>query len=114
MNLAHGRWVLLVSLLVASPAGAKHGPPHKVAICHIPPGNPANAHTLSLPEPAIRAHLGHGDKLGACTGTVTDRGKSGKKKESGQAETTQKQGAQQVGEKGQQGVAADEESEKPE
>jgi hypothetical protein len=85
-----------------------------VAICHIPPGNPGNAHTLSLPEPAIRAHLGHGDKLGTCTGTVTDHGRSGKKKESGQADKTQKQGAERVGETGQHGVAADEESEKPE
>src|SRR5262245_44766548 len=114
MNLARGRCVLLASLLMASPADAKLGPPHKVAICHIPPGNPANAHTLSLPEPAIRAHLGHGDKPGACTVTVTDRGRSGKKKGSGQADKTEKQGAEQVGETGQPGVAADEESEKPE
>ena len=38
----------------------------KVAICHIPHGNPANSHTLFLPEPAIKAHLGHGDKIGEC------------------------------------------------
>ncbi|MDB5102486.1 MAG: putative lipoprotein [Fibrobacteres bacterium] len=38
----------------------------KVTICHLPPGNPANAHTLSVGAPAVRAHLAHGDYLGAC------------------------------------------------
>lgn len=39
---------------------------HKVAICHIPPGNPANAHTILVGEKAVAAHLAHGDILGAC------------------------------------------------
>jgi len=38
----------------------------KVTICHIPPGNPSKAHTLTLPEPAVQAHLKHGDTLGPC------------------------------------------------
>lgn len=38
----------------------------KVAICHIPPGNPANAHTIVVGAPAVPAHLAHGDYLGAC------------------------------------------------
>ena len=38
----------------------------KVAICHIPPGNRANAKTLTLPQPAVEAHLAHGDTLGPC------------------------------------------------
>jgi hypothetical protein len=46
----------------------------KVAVCHIPPGNPANARTLMLPQPAVKAHLGHGDTLGACSGGGTGRG----------------------------------------
>ena len=40
---------------------------HKTTICHIPPGNPANAHTLCIGNAAVPAHLqNHGDYLGAC------------------------------------------------
>jgi len=35
-------------------------------ICHIPPGNPGNAHTISIGTPAVRAHLAHGDVENAC------------------------------------------------
>ncbi|MFB5631520.1 MAG: hypothetical protein ACE5RN_08015, partial [Nitrosopumilaceae archaeon] len=35
-------------------------------ICHIPPGNPDNAHTLMISSNAYPAHLAHGDYLGAC------------------------------------------------
>jgi len=39
----------------------------KTTICHIPPGNPANAHTLCIGNPAVPAHLhNHGDYLGPC------------------------------------------------
>lgn len=38
----------------------------KVTVCHIPPGNPANAHTIVVGVPAVKAHLKHGDTLGAC------------------------------------------------
>jgi hypothetical protein len=40
-----------------------------VTLCHVPPGNPANAHTISVGAPAVRAHLHHGDHLGACDGS---------------------------------------------
>ncbi|MBZ4418682.1 hypothetical protein [Myxococcus sp. RHSTA-1-4] len=40
--------------------------PSKVTICHIPPGNPANAHSITVGLPAVKAHLKHGDTLGAC------------------------------------------------
>ena len=43
----------------------------KSAICHMPPGNPANSKTLYLPATAIQAHLGHGDKLGECVSVPT-------------------------------------------
>lgn len=33
---------------------------HKVAVCH------KGRKTLWLPQPAVRAHLRHGDKLGVC------------------------------------------------
>ncbi len=39
----------------------------KTTICHIPPGNPANAHTLCIGNAAVPAHLdNHGDHLGVC------------------------------------------------
>lgn len=38
----------------------------KAIICHIPPGNPGNAHTITIGLPAVQAHLNHGDTLGAC------------------------------------------------
>lgn len=40
--------------------------PGKQTVCHIPPGNPANEHTISVGEPAVKAHLAHGDRVGAC------------------------------------------------
>jgi len=39
---------------------------NNVAVCHVPPGNPAAAHTIHVGEPAVPAHLGHGDSLGPC------------------------------------------------
>ena len=39
----------------------------KVLICHIPPGNPANAHTICVGESAVAPHTSHhGDGVGAC------------------------------------------------
>ena len=39
----------------------------KVTICHIPPGNPGNAHTITVGEPAVAAHVAeHGDTIGPC------------------------------------------------
>ncbi len=38
----------------------------KVMICHAPPGNPDNQHTITIGTPAVRAHLDHGDTLGTC------------------------------------------------
>jgi hypothetical protein len=54
----------------------------KVTICHIPPGNPANAHTITVGRPALKAHTKHGDTLGACgsdggTGGDVDAGTGG-------------------------------------
>ncbi|RJS20865.1 hypothetical protein DRW03_19520 [Corallococcus sp. H22C18031201] len=58
--------------------GGSGGNDH-VSVCHIPPGNPANAHTIIVGAPAVEAHLRHGDTLGACggdAGTPTDGGSS--------------------------------------
>ncbi|WNG42679.1 hypothetical protein F0U60_00165 [Archangium minus] len=40
-----------------------------VTICHIPPGNHSRAHTITVGQPAVKAHLKHGDKLGPCEGS---------------------------------------------
>lgn len=45
----------------------------KVTICHIPPGNPSNAHNIVVSVNAQDAHLAHGDVLGDCpTGDMPD------------------------------------------
>ena len=38
----------------------------KVTLCHVPPGDEENAHTITVGESAVRAHLAHGDYLGEC------------------------------------------------
>ena len=39
----------------------------RVTICHIPPGNPGNAHEIVVSSNAVSAHLAHGDYLGSCS-----------------------------------------------
>ena len=40
----------------------------KTTVCHIPPGNPANAHTICIGNAAVPAHLKHhGDFIGTCS-----------------------------------------------
>lgn len=48
---------------------------NKTTICHIPPGNPANAHTISVGNGAVNAHLNHGDYLGPCDFSDGDEGR---------------------------------------
>ena len=40
----------------------------KVDLCHIPPGNPQNAHVIRVGHPAYDAHLAHGDAPAPCPG----------------------------------------------
>lgn len=49
----------------------------KTTLCHIPPGNPGNAHTITVGGGAVSAHLGHGDTLGACPENVESRHDNG-------------------------------------
>jgi hypothetical protein len=37
------------------------GDDHKTLICHVPRGNPDNAHTINIDVAAVPAHLAHGD-----------------------------------------------------
>lgn len=50
------------------PRACDPGDTKKTTICHVPPGNPANAHTLCIGNPAVPHHLKnhHGDYVGAC------------------------------------------------
>jgi hypothetical protein len=60
--------VAFILLVTIAPAPVQSGQ-EKVTICHIPPGNPANAHTIVVAEPAVAAHMElHGDTLGQCGG----------------------------------------------
>lgn len=52
------------AIVLASPASAAPAP--KVQVCHIPPGNPDNFHTITISENALEAHLAHGDMEGSC------------------------------------------------
>jgi cysteine-rich repeat protein len=61
----HLRSVGLLAMVVLAFPGAA-GADEKVTLCHVPPGNPANAHTITVGEAAVRAHVAHGDQLGAC------------------------------------------------
>jgi hypothetical protein len=66
------RWPLLArllgSLLLLLGTSVAWGGGPKVTICHVPPGNPSNAHTITISQSAIPAHLAHGDRLGSCAG----------------------------------------------
>jgi hypothetical protein len=49
-----------------------------VTICHIPPGRPERARTITIPIPAVPAHLAHGDYCGPCnTDSDSERPTSG-------------------------------------
>src|SRR3989344_5568569 len=43
---------------------------HKITICHIPPGNPENAHSIEIDEEAWPAHEAHGDTMGECPADI--------------------------------------------
>lgn len=43
-------------------------PMDKVNVCHAPPGNPRNAHTINVPfRGSMAEHLRHGDTVGVCS-----------------------------------------------
>ena len=54
-------WAILVAGVVLIPGGHSDAgdPPKKVVICH-------KGSTLEVAEPAVQAHMNHGDTLGAC------------------------------------------------
>lgn len=56
----------ILTVLFALTASAAWAGNAKVQVCHIPPGNPSNFHTITISENALQAHLGHGDLPGTC------------------------------------------------
>lgn len=40
----------------------------KVTLCHVPPGHPGRAHTITVGAPAAEGHRAHGDRDGPCQG----------------------------------------------
>lgn len=53
----------------ASTSSGGSGSATKTTICHYPPGNPSNAHTISIGNSAVATHVTqHGDTIGACPG----------------------------------------------
>lgn len=64
---ASGRRIAGAGLISGVPVGWYFDVP-KVKVCHAPPGNAANAHTIEVPFPeGLDAHLAHGDYLGDCS-----------------------------------------------
>jgi Dictyostelium (slime mold) repeat len=64
-------WIALAASLGLLAGQASAAGNAKVQICHIPPGNPANFHTITISENALPAHLAHGD-LGEPCNAVCD------------------------------------------
>ena len=63
-------FVLTLALgLLTGPAWAKNA---KVEVCHIPPGNPENAHIISVSENAVPGHEDHVVASETCDGIDND------------------------------------------
>jgi hypothetical protein len=58
--------ILVAALVVLGAAAVFADSDGKVDICHIPPGNPENAHIINVSVHAVPAHLAHGDTLFTC------------------------------------------------
>ncbi len=58
--------LILSTFAFISPIDDAYAKNNKVTICHIPSGNPENAHTIAVSENAVAAHLTHGDFVGTC------------------------------------------------
>ncbi|HEY8168950.1 MAG TPA: hypothetical protein VIF84_09555 [Candidatus Limnocylindrales bacterium] len=70
--------MLTLGALVGPSMGTAVASEDKVTICHVPPGNPENAHTITIAVSGLQAHLGDnpeglhgGDSYGECPGSET-------------------------------------------
>src|SRR5829696_5066006 len=69
---------LAAMMLAAAPALAQSDGGRgqdKVTICHVPPGNPGNAHEITIGFPAVEHHFANhpGDDFGPCKDRDRDR-----------------------------------------
>lgn len=55
-----------LGLMLCTGLSFAQGNNSKIPVCHIPPGNPADAKTIYVGAPALAAHLAHGDFQGDC------------------------------------------------
>jgi len=49
----------------------------KMNVCHFPPGNSNNAHTINISVNAVKVHLDHGDSLGECADQTDETDEEG-------------------------------------
>ncbi|NND44266.1 MAG: hypothetical protein HKN58_03005 [Xanthomonadales bacterium] len=61
----------LTPVLLFNPNTAQAGNA-KADVCHVPPDNPDNFHTITINANALSAHLGHADLAGACNGLCAE------------------------------------------
>lgn len=54
--------------------GSWAGSKDKEEICHVPPGDPSNEHTIRVSKSAVPAHMRHGDHSGECDDDNDDQG----------------------------------------
>ena len=59
------RWATALLLALGS-TGVYAAGGSKVTVCHIPPDNLLNLHTITINEKALNDHLSHGDVVGIC------------------------------------------------
>jgi hypothetical protein len=59
-------FILFLGVLVTFGAPSAFAGAAKVSVCHSPPDNPDNFHTIMINENALAAHLAHGDIAGSC------------------------------------------------
>ena len=60
----------LTGMVMTTPTAVQAEGEVKFTICHVPPGNPENAHTITVAFPALVAHFANhgGDSFGECGG----------------------------------------------
>jgi hypothetical protein len=63
VNILLGLTVAVILLFSSTYVAAGNS---KVKICHTPPDNPYDWHTITVSENALPAHLAHGDLAGSC------------------------------------------------
>ena len=73
---------------------------YRVVLCHLTGSKKHPGHTITVSSHAVRAHMRHGDHLGACTGLETPRAKHGKGHEAKPAKTNTHAGEHTEGHSG--------------